>query len=99
LTLTILTTIKNIFDVSYTNEERDEYSIVIDKNKEEDLDGFEENELNITVGKPKKNFNEKISKINTTLKRSIPSGIVNDYLIHNNKNKYKVNLDRTLILY
>lgn len=99
LTLTILSTIKNIFDVSYTNQERDGYSIVIDKNKEEDLDGSEENELTITVGNTKKNFNEKISKINTTLKRSIPSGIVNDYLIHNNKNKYKVNLDRTLIMY
>ncbi len=93
-TITILTTIKNQFNISYSADEMERYNIVFDNENNEDK------EVNNTSNN-KKAFNERISDINIALKNAIPSGIVQNYLINNvgKKNKYKINLDRNLVKY
>ena len=95
LTKTILEKILNIFDISYSFQERLEYAIVLDS-KEEDSEDFI---IKKTVQDSKAIFNQKISKINKTFRDKIPSGVVNEYLIESNENRYKINLDRSLIRY
>lgn len=95
LTNTILETINSIFKITYTPEERDEYAILLD----EDSKNSEDKKTPKTVKITKESFNQKISKINNTLKIKIPPGVVNDYLIISNENRYKVNLDRDLVRY
>jgi len=98
LTLTLLTTIKNVFDISYSQEERDEYSIVLDEDNSE-LEFNDNLELNYTVENTKKLFNENVSKINEILKEKIPPKVVQDYLIVSKNNVYSINLDRSLVEY
>lgn len=89
LTETVLTTIYNIFDFTYTPEEKRKYAIIIEGDVE----------ITKTVKISKKLFNEKVSKINGIIRNAIPSGVVKDYLIINNKNKYSVPLDRSFVDY
>ena len=89
---TILTSIFNTYDISYTIEERNKYAIVLEN----------ENEDFVVKNKVKdrlESFRQKISKINKTLRDKIPSGIVNEYLIISNENRYSINLDRSLVSY
>lgn len=91
-TETILSSIFNTYDISYTIEERNKYGIVL-KNENEDF--VTENQVNDRL----ELFRIKISKINKTLRDKIPSGIVDEYLIESNEMRYKVNLDRSLVSY
>jgi hypothetical protein len=89
LTETVLTSIYNIFDFTYTPEEKKKYLITTEG-------GIE---ITKTVKSSKKSFNEKVSKINGIIRNVIPSGVVKNYLINNNKNKYSISLDRSYVEY
>lgn len=91
-TETILTSIFNTYDISYTIEERNKYAIVLENENEDFV-------VTNIVNDRLQSFRQKISKINKTLKDKIPSGIVNDYLIISNENRYSINLDRSLVSY
>jgi hypothetical protein len=94
-TCTILSTIKNKFNISFSEEEMERYLIILD-----DKDILEL-EYNNPSSNEKDLFNQKISRINGALNDSIPSGIVQNYRIVNvnKKNKYKIYLDRNLVKY
>ena len=91
-TETILGSIFNTYNISYTSEERNRYGIVL-KNENEDF--VTKNQVDDSL----ESFRIKISKINKILRDKIPSGIVDEYLIESNEMRYKVNLDRSLVSY
>lgn len=94
-TKSILKSMKNKLNISFTNEERVRYSIIID-----DVD-INEIETDKPKALPKSLFNSRVSSINSALDNIIPSGIVENYHVinFNQKNKYRIDLDRNLVKY
>jgi len=93
--ITILNTIQNIFNITFSNNELDELGIEIEN--ENNINQLDETERINPTSTPKKLFNEKISRINYNLRNSIPHKVANEYLIESKKNKYRINLDRSYI--